>query len=262
MTNNRRIDIRKFNADGWDNHVDNQIEWTVPVSPEEIAEARKGNWSILLTSVKKVPKEWFPPIEGADVLCLASGGGQQGPIFAAAGANVTVLDNSPRQLAQDRLVAEREGLAIHLIQGDMRDLSAFEDECFDLVYHPISNCYVPEVQPIWDEAFRVLRPGGVLLAGFVQPFQYIFDFNLWDEGRLKVVHKLPYNDLEDATDEELAKYVEEKTPLEFSHSLEELIGGQMKAGFILTGYYDDNQPGDILSDYIPVYGATRAIKPA
>ena len=81
------------------------------------------------------------------MLCLASGGGQQGPILAAAGANVTVFDNSPRQLAQDRLVADREGLAIETVLGDMADLSAFPDARFDLIVHPVSNVFVPDVRP-------------------------------------------------------------------------------------------------------------------
>ena len=95
----------------------------MPVGPEEIARARRGDWSLVLTPTKPVPADWFPPLAGLDVLCLASGGGQQGPILAAAGANVTVFDNSPNQLAQDRLVADREGLAIETVQGDMADLS-------------------------------------------------------------------------------------------------------------------------------------------
>ena len=80
-----------------------------------------------MTPLKPVPREWFPPsIKGLEILCLASGGGQQGPVLAAAGAHVIVLDNSPRQLEQDKMVAEREGLEMRLIEGDMRDLSVFQ----------------------------------------------------------------------------------------------------------------------------------------
>ena len=178
---------------------------------------------------------------------------------AAAGATVTVYDNSPAQLKQDDLVAERDGLQLKTVQGDMRDLSMFDDESFDMVFHPVSNCYVPEVQPIWEESYRVLRPGGVLLAGFVQPLQYIFDFEKWEKGELVVTKKLPYNDILDSSDEDLANYIQDQTPFEFSHYLEELIGGQMQAGFVLTGYYDDRDKNDILSEHIPVYSAARAV---
>ncbi len=106
-----------------------------------------------------------------DILCLASGGGQQAPILAAAGANVTVFDNSPAQLRQDALVAQREGLPLRTVQGDMRDLSAFGDDSFDLIFHPVSNIFVPEVRPVWRECYRVVRPGGVLLMGTLNPIR-------------------------------------------------------------------------------------------
>ena len=89
------MDIRKHNRVAWDRQVEDGNPWTIPVSEADIAAAREGRWKIVLTPSKAVPKEWFPDLEGVDLLCLASGGGQQGPILAAAGANVTVLDNSP-----------------------------------------------------------------------------------------------------------------------------------------------------------------------
>src|SRR5690348_12334798 len=158
-----RMDIRAYNRMAWDRHVEQGNPWTRPVSPEAIAAARQGQWDIILTPTKPIPKDWFPDLRGADVLCLAGGGGQQGPILAAAGATVTVFDNSPKQLAQDRMVADRDGLALRTVEGDMRDLAQFADASFDLIVHPCSNMYVPEVQPVWAEAFRVLRSGRALL---------------------------------------------------------------------------------------------------
>src|SRR5919112_5107900 len=169
------MDVEGYNREAWDKQVEDGNQWTVPVGPEVIEAARRGQWRVLLTDQKPVPREWFPEMSGADILCLASGGGQQAPTFAAAGANVTVLDNSPKQLAQDAFVAERESLDIKTVQGDMRDLSAFADEAFDLVFHPVSNLFVPEVGPVWNEAYRVLREGGALLAGFLNPAVYVFD---------------------------------------------------------------------------------------
>jgi SAM-dependent methyltransferase len=162
-------DILIYNRQAWDRQVGRGNPYTIPVSNEEIARARKGDWSISLTPTKPVPPDWFPPLGGVDVLCLASGGGQQGPILAAAGAKVTVFDNSPAQLAQDRLVADRDGLVIETVQGDMADLSVFPDARFDLIIHPVSNVFVPDVKPVWREAFRVLKPGGALLKGFMNP---------------------------------------------------------------------------------------------
>ncbi len=258
-------ELREWNRKAWDRQVEFGNPWTVPVSGDEVAEARQGRWQILLTPTKPVPQEWFPDLPGRDVLCLASGGGQQGPILAAAGANVTVLDNSPRQLAQDRLVAERESLAIVTVEGDMADLYMFSDGSFDLIVHPVSNVFVPDVRPVWAEAYRVLRAGGVLLAGVTNPVRYLFDFDLADRsGILQVVHALPYSDLTSLSEEEKRRYIEAGEPFEFSHTLEDQIGGQLEAGFLLTGFYEDLEDDgtdDVVSRYTPSFIATRAVKP-
>ena len=251
-------DIRAFNRDAWDRQVESgKNPWTVPVSPEVIARARADEWSVLLTENVPVPREWFPPMRGLRVLGLACGGGQQGPIFAAAGAQVTVFDNSPAQLARDREVAEREGLSIRTVEGDMRNLSAFADESFDLVFHPVSNLFIHEIRPVWREAARVLRQGGTLLAGFMQPIMYIFDYEELEKGSFVVKHKIPYSDIEVYGEEKLR--VEDR-PAEFGHSLSDQLAGQTDAGLAIVGVYEDHHADLVLSRYIPTYLATRAVK--
>ena len=258
------MDVRAHNRAAWDKEVEDGNRWTIPVSPEEIANARRGVWGIYLTPTKTVPREWFPPLVGAEVLCLASGGGQQGPILAAAGAIVTVYDNSPRQLEQDILVTEREGLPIITIEGDMADLGRFANECFDLIFHPVSNTFVPDVKPVWREAYRVLRIGGRLLSGFTNPWAYLFDYEM-EEGQrvLQVKHRLPYSDLDNLSAQEREQFFGLDAPLEYSHTLDDQIGGQTAAGFAITGFYEDrNHPeeGELLSEYTPYFIATRAEK--
>jgi SAM-dependent methyltransferase len=256
--------IRAYNRQAWDRQVEQGNKWTIPVSPDVIAAARQGKWGILLTPTKHVPPEWFGDVRGSDVLCLASGGGQQGPILAAAGARVTVLDNSPKQLAQDRTVAEREELTIITVEGDMADLHMFADESFDLIVHPVSNSFAPAVRPVWAEAFRVLRHGGALLSGFTNPACYLFDQELSERaGVLQVKHKLPYSDVESLSAEQEHEYRAKGWPLEFSHTLEDQLGGQLDAGFVLTGLYEDwwgPEETDPLAKYMPTFIATRAVK--
>lgn len=192
------MDIRKYNRDAWNKQVEGGNPWTIPVGDKEIKAARQGDCRIVLTPNKPIPQEWLMPISGRKILCLASGGGQQGPVLAAAGALVTVFDNSPRQLDRDRKAAKKYGLDIETVEGDMRDLSAFEDESFELIVHPVSNLFVPDIQPVWNEAFRVLKEGGTLLSGFNKPFKYLFDEDEYDHSRLKVSHSIPYSDLNDA----------------------------------------------------------------
>ncbi len=254
------FNVRDYNRYAWDHQVDIKNKFTVPVGPEIIAAARKGEFSVLLTETKPVPREWFPPFQGLDLLGLACGGGQQGPVFAALGANVTIFDNSPSQLEQDRLVAEREGLNIRTVAGDMRDLSAFRDRSFDLVFHPVSNVFCPEIRPVWKEAFRVLRPGGLLLAGFGNSVYFLFGTHLDEQEALQVKFSIPYSDLEDLDPDDLDAAIEEGSPLEYGHSLTDQIGGQIDAGFVITGFYEDICPDSPISKYHPTYIATRAVK--
>ena len=255
-------DILAHNRVAWDKLGEQGNQWTVAYDPAKIAAARRGEWELYLTEQRPVPKDWFPRLAGADVLCLASGGGQQGPLLAAAGANVTVFDNSPNQLRQDRLVADREGLLLTTAQGDMADLSVFGASVFDLIVHPVSNLFVPDIRPVWQEAYRVLRPGGALLTGFLNPVSYIFDQGQADSGVFEVKYKLPYSDTGSMSESEWAEAFGAEAPLEFSHSLEDQIGGQTDAGFVLTGLYEDKRRGDPLAEFFPSYLATRVLKPA
>ena len=249
------------NRAAWDREVENGNEWTRPVGPEVIARARAGDWSVVLIGYQPVPRDWFPAgLGGAAVLCLASGGGQQGPVLAAAGAAVTVLDNSPRQLSRDQEVAARDGLAVAAVLGDMRDLSAFPDASFDVVFNPVSNVFCPELAPVWRESFRVLRPGGILMAGFMNPDVFIFDVTALEErDELIVRHPLPFTSFDLPDNERERPYG--TGPIEYSHSLTEQIGGQLAAGFVLTHLVEAPHQADATGRYMPGYLATRAVKP-
>lgn len=258
------VDVREHNREAWDRQVEKKCPWTIPATDEQIRLAQTGECRIYLTPCIAVPAAWLEPLPGRDVLCLASGGGQQGPLLAAAGAHVTVFDNSPAQLAQDRATAERFGLLVRTVEGDMRDLSVFADESFDLIVHPVSNVFVPELAPVWKEAFRVLRKEGSLLSGFDNPVRHIFDEEEYDRGRLVVRNRLPFSQAEALSPEQIRERRERGLPLEFSHTLDEQIGGQIAAGFVLVGLYEDhdNEDSDLLSRFAPTFIATRAIKAA
>lgn len=264
MQDDAVTDPGAHNRAAWDKYVQEGVEWTLPVTSEQVARARAGDWSVVLIGHEPVDRSWLPAdLASKDVLCLASGGGQQGPILAAAGARVTVFDNSPRQLDQDRAVADRDGLDVRTVLGDMRDLGVFADASFDVVFHPVSNVFVPDVVPVWHECFRVLRPGGTLLAGFVNPDMYLFDDEaLGARGELVVVHTLPYSDAERYSPEERAAKFGADAALEHSHSLTTQIGGQLAAGFALTGFAEARSDSDATAAYLSNYFATLAVKPA
>lgn len=254
------IDVLKTNKAAWNKLVNEKNCWTIPVSPKEIESARRGLWQVLLTPSKPVPDNWFPKMKDCDLLCLASGGGQQAPIFAAAGAHVTSFDNSPKMLEQDRLVAAREGLQIKTIEGDMADLSIFKDESFDFIFNPVSNCFIPQVQPVWNETFRVLKKGGAMVVGFTNPIEFCFDIELADKGIYHIKYSLPYSDLTSISEQERLRLIGPEDPVEFSHTFEEQIGGQLSAGFILIGFFEDFSTEEKIKDLMPSFFATRVLK--
>ncbi|HHT85694.1 MAG: class I SAM-dependent methyltransferase [Bacillota bacterium] len=250
--NNKYTDINSKVIDKW---VEEGWEWGQPISHEVFEKAKNGDWYVLLTPTKPVPRHWFCEMKGAEILGLASGGGQQMPIFSALGANCTVMDYSEMQLLREKEVAKRENYEILLVKADMTEPFPFEDESFDLIFHPVSNCYVEDVFPVWKECYRVLRKGGILLAGLDNGINYAFD----DEGKT-LICKLPYNPLKDR------QLYEEATKndwgIQFSHTIEEQIGGQLRAGFVLTDIYQDtNGQGGLHEFNIPSFYATRAVKP-
>ena len=243
--NARTVD--RWCAQGW--------EWGRPVSHEDYVKAQAGEWGVYLTPTKFVPQERFGELKGKRLLGLASGGGQQIPLFTALGAACTVLDYSPQQCASEKMVAEREGYQVEVIRGDMTQPLPFEDGSFDLIFHPVSNCYVEEVEPIFRECFRVLKPGGVLLGGYDTGVNYLFD-----ESEEKLTYPLPFNPLKDKALYEMC--VREDWGIQFSHTLEEQIGGQLKAGFRLTHLYEDtNGEGRLHEFHVPSFVAVRAVRP-
>lgn len=244
-------DINAATIDRW---IEEGWEWGKPISHEVYLRAKDGNWDVVLTPTKNVPHRWFGNLKGKKVLGLASGGGQQMPIFAALGAECTVLDYSERQLDSERLVSEREGYDIRIIRADMTKRLPFEDEEFDLIFHPVSNCYVKDVKPIWKECFRVLKKGGELLSGVDHYINYIVD----DEEK-EIVNSLPFDPLTNETHKKLLE--EADAGMQFSHTLEEQIGGQLEAGFTLLELYEDtNSQGRLYELNIPAYLALRAKK--
>ena len=229
-------------------------EWGQPISHQVYQDALHGRWEVYLTPTKPVPHAWFGELAGKRVLGLASGGGQQIPIFSALGARCTVLDYSPRQCESERLVAEREGYQVTVVQADMTRPLPFEDEAFDLIFHPVSNCYVEEVRPIFRECYRVLKQGGLFLGGYDTGINYAFDD---DEER--ITYSLPFNPLKDEALYEAS--LRNDWGIQFSHTLEEQLGGQLQAGFRLTDLYEDtNGQGNLHRHNIPSFIATRCVK--
>ena len=258
------VDIHRHNRDAWNAESrSGSSPWCQPVDECTIKMARNGHWKVILTPNRPVPPTWFDGLDGKNVLCLASGGGQQVPVLAAAGARVTSFDISREQLAKDELVATREGLDIELVQGDMTDISPFEAGRFDLIFHPVSNVFCSDVRVVWRECHRVLAIGGRLLAGFMNPAYFLFDHDSLEAGEpLLVRNRLPYSEPADLPATRLQQRLAKPQALEFSHSLDDQIGGQIDAGFVIAGLYEDSWTDEAsrLNPYMPIFIATLALK--
>ncbi|MBT7765528.1 MAG: class I SAM-dependent methyltransferase, partial [Bdellovibrionales bacterium] len=177
------MEYLKTNKNFWNRYSQERGPWSRRSSKELIEKARQGEVEIFITTQKIVPQAWLPDSwQGIKVLGLAAGGGQQMPIVAAAGAEVTSFDLSVEQLQRDQEVCEEEGLSIKTVQGDMRDLSCFSDSQFDLIINPVSNCFIDDVTLVWKECFRVLTPGGVLISGSNNPVAYALDQAAYERG--------------------------------------------------------------------------------
>ncbi|MCL2159013.1 MAG: class I SAM-dependent methyltransferase [Oscillospiraceae bacterium] len=260
-----------FNAQIINEWIDEEQYWGPVTSHEEYVRAKNGDWEIGL-AFDITPKEWFLPyidlennkLDGTKLLGLASGGGQQMPILVASGADCTIMDYSDSQLACEKLVAKREGYKINIVKADMTKRFPFEDNSFDIIVNVVSNHFVEDVYHVWNECYRVLKPGGILLAGMVNGICYVFadDYDDDDENAtLAAVNKLPYNPLKSTKLYDKLMALDDGYNLEFSHTMEELLGGQLKAGLNLTNITEARDASCLISKYFPEYLSTRALKP-
>jgi SAM-dependent methyltransferase len=228
-----------------DRLAEDGVVWSRPATSDQIQRARQGQLELMFGFEGALPAEWLGELRGRKVLCLAGAGGLQGPLLAAAGADVTVLDLSLRMLQNDREIALREGLAMQLEHGNMCDLSRFDDGCFDLVINPPSLFYVPDVMVVFREVYRVLKPGGSFIMASSNPIAYVCDY---DEalGCYKAVNRMPWC----AQD-----HADQGDWIEYGHTMESYIGGQLQCGFVLTGYVEHQ-----MEDITELYFITRAVK--
>lgn len=182
------------------------------------------------------PLGWLgPSIAGLQVLCLAAGGGRQSALYASAGAHVTVVDLSPEMLRLDREVAAERRLSMRILEGSMEDLSMLPQAFFDLVIHPVSTCYVPDIRPVYRSVAAVLRPGGLYISQHKQPVSLQSSTERERNGSY-VLCETYYRTKPippPRTQNPVAARLREFGTLEYLHRWEEIIGGMCRAGFVI-----------------------------
>lgn len=237
------------NGKAWDGEAGRGNAWTRPLTHEEIEEARRGGLRPWLTPSKAMPASWMDRL-GKRVLILGGGGGQQGPLLAALGHEVTVIDASIRQCMADREVAEREDLHLESIHGDMAMLSGFKDSSFDTVMAPQSLNFTSQLGHIFSETTRILRDGGRLFYGVANPLMYLFDVEALSCGRMRIRHTMPFDADKSLSQKQRDRLAARGGTLEYSHSLESLIGALCRQGFVIEDLYADESGFEPVDSFI------------
>lgn len=257
----KKREIFEHNQKAWDYSVEQQYKWSVPVDAEVIVAAKEGRFQIFLSPKTPVPHSWVDQLKNKKVLGLASGGGQQGPILAALGAEVVILDISPAQLELDQSVAKQFGLQLKTELGNAEDLSQFSDESFDFIINPVSNCFFPELPPVWKECHRVLKKNGEIIFAFNNPVGYQFDFEQANRGHYHLKYGQPFSDLISLSENEKKRFLRPESPLEFGHSMEQQLGDLINSGFVICGFFEDKwDHEDPINQFIPSFFNVRGRK--
>lgn len=229
-------EVARYNKERWEDLARARIVFSRPALDLDAASARR-----MLD-----PHGLLGEVGGRRVLCLASGGGQQSAAFGLLGADVTVFDLSETQLGRDREAAAHYGLDVKTVQGDMRDLSSFGEDSFDVVWHPHSIKFVPDVRTVFAEVARVLRPGGLYQVDCPNPFIAGIDERDWD-GKCYPLN-LPYVDGAEVVPADTRWEVWDEGgnrrmvegPKEFRHTLSTLVNGLVERGFVILGLWEES----------------------
>lgn len=224
-------DIARFNQQLWNKWSEDQTEYTVPwlkLEKSLLDDFVQGRIDVLPRPYMYIyPRSVLEGVAGKKILCLATGGGQQSAVFGLLDAEVTVFDLTAGQLDADQKAAEHHGYNVQTVQGDMRNLSAFDDASFDLIYQAISLVFVPDVREVYREAFRVLKPGGVYRIGHTLAATQLIDgTTVRDDGYLM---NALYRGGE----------IEDSDSREFRHLLSDVFNGLCELGFRIEGVFED-----------------------
>jgi SAM-dependent methyltransferase len=248
----------RANARAWNVEVANNHWATVPLTDDEFRAAAQNGFPVSLTGSRPVPASWFGDLSGRRVLCIACGGGQQTVLLAARGAIVTSLENSAQQLQRDIDTCAKFGLALTAVEGSMDDMHMLSASVFDMVVLGMGAQFVADIRPMFAHVRRVLTSDGVFIGAFVNPVCYVFDWAAQTAGRLEVRHKVPYSDLASLPEEERLTLFGRDAPLEFGHSLEQIIGGLSAEGLCVNGYLEEFNAREQMGEYFPSFFVLRA----
>lgn len=228
--------IAAVNRRHWEWSVKKGAGCTVPwldLEPEVVRRYAGGETEAAPERLQDIyPSSVLADVEGKDVVCLASGGGQQSAVFGLLGARVTVLDLTEGQLEGDRTAAAHYGYQVTTIRADMRDISCLEDESFDLVYQGNSTAWVGDLRQVYSGVVRVLRPGGIYRVDFCNPATEFVECSSWDGEGYRIT--VPYAE----TRRTLRPDENGPDSIQFRHHIGDIFNGLLDAGLSIRQVQD------------------------
>ncbi len=250
------MNIEEINRIAWNTEVERGNYWSRVVDSNEIENARRGFSLITITPTKNVPFDWIKAVKAKKVLLLAGAGGQQTPILSAYGANVTTVDQSEGQLEQDKRALDKYGLNAELIHADIKNTGLLSNS-FDYIINPVSLNFVEDILAVYQEVHRVIKADGIFIFSIANPIIYTFDRKVQNK-RLKIKYTLPFSDVKSLSMKQIEKKIAKRDTLEFSHTLDLIIGGLLHTGFVIDDFYSDSASSEPTDSF--VYDSFMAFK--
>jgi len=109
-------------------------------------------------------------VAGKRIIEIGCGGGQNSIALTKWGATCVGIDPSPAQLDHARRFALENGVEVQFVEGVAEDLSGFPDSGFDIALSSYAFDYVTDLRRAYDEAWRVLKPGGLFVFCLSHPW--------------------------------------------------------------------------------------------
>ena len=242
------MDIYEANRKAWNSEMEKRNFWTIAVSEDRIRDAKQGRPEVWVTPFQSIPQDWLADLKGKKVLVACGGGGQQTPILSAFGCEVTSLDISERQIEQDRATLDNFGLKAETICANVLDMP-FPDAHFNAVIMPQALNFIDDIERLYSEVHRVLKNDGVFIFGTANPILYMFDEKL-QEHRLKVKYTIPFSHTRSFSQRNLLSRLSKNDTLEFSHTLDTIMGNLINKGFAIDGFYTDLSGSEVTDSFV------------
>jgi len=163
----------------------------------------------------------LPPLPGKWVLDAGCAGGAQSAWLLDQGAEVVAIDITPRMV---ELTRERTGARADVRLHDMRQpLSFLADGSMDVVLSSLAIPYVEDLEPVFREFHRVLRPDGHFVFSTHHPIGDWQHFDLSDYYASGIVED---------------HWSDGVTHRFYRRTLEDLLGHLFRVGFLLEAYLE------------------------